>query len=367
MKKLTIILVFVLSFAALSAQAVTEGADVPSTHIITDHKGIEVEVPVDIQRIAVTGIYPLPSVLTVFFNSAEKIVSMNTPSLSAAKAGLLGKLYPEILNVSDKPVGTGEINVEELLNAKPDVVFYSTLGQGEAIRAAGIPAVCLSVDKWDYNVIETLDNWLSLLADMFPQDAAKAQKVHERSMQSYDLVQQRVKDIPQQERARLFFLFQYSATAMQTSGKHFWGQWWAQAVGAVNVAQDIDVNAGAPVNLEQVYAWNPDAILITNFTQVQPAGLLSGKVFEDDWSGIKAVKDGRVYKMPLGMYRSFLPGVDTPITLLWLAKTVYPTRFEDIDITSFAKEYYSDVFGVELTEEQIESIFAPPSSAAQGI
>ena len=47
-----------------------------------------------------------------------------------------------------------------------------------------------------------------------------------------------------------------------------------------------------------------------------------------------------VYKMPLGMYRSYTPGIDTPITLLWMAKTAYPARFEDIDVTQRAIDYY---------------------------
>ena len=67
-------------------------------HIVTDHAGNQVEVPNDIKRIVVADIYPMASVLTVFFDSAEKIVGMAPPCMSAAKNGLLGELYPEILN-----------------------------------------------------------------------------------------------------------------------------------------------------------------------------------------------------------------------------------------------------------------------------
>ena len=70
--------------------------------------------------------------------------------------------------------------------------------------------------------------------------------------------------------------------------------------------------------------------------------------------------------MPLGLYRSYTPGADTPMTLLWLAKTVYPDLFKDIDMTKEVKDYYRTVFGVELTDEQVESIFTPTSDAASG-
>lgn len=336
---------------------------------IEDHAGNKVRVPKEINRIAVTGIYPLPSVLTVFFNSAEKIVSMNTPSLSAAKAGLLGELYPEILKVNDKPVSSGgsKINAEELASLNPDVVFYSTIDEGDILLNAGIPAVAVSANKWDYNAIETLDRWLELLGEIFPSDADKVKKVHEFSLKAYNLVQERVKDIPEDKRSRVFVLFQYTPSDIKTSGAHFFGDWWCRAIGAVNVAHEIDMENAVSVNMEQIYAWNPDVVLITNFTPLQPETLLKGEYNGDDWSFIKAVKDGRVYKMPLGMYRGYTPGVDTPITLLYLAKTVYPALFEDIDITQYAKEYYSSVFGIELSEEQVYRIFSPLSSAANGM
>ena len=69
--------------------------------------------------------------------------------------------------------------------------------------------------------------------------------------------------------------------------------------------------------------------------------------------------------MPLGMYRSYTPGVDTPITMLWLAKTVYPELFKDLNVTEQAKEYYQEVFGVSLTDAQINGIFQPTSGAGE--
>ena len=68
--------------------------------------------------------------------------------------------------------------------------------------------------------------------------------------------------------------------------------------------------------------------------------------------------------MPLGMYRSYTCGVDTPVTLLWIAKTVYPDLFKDIDITEETKKYYKEVFGITLTDEQATKIFAPTSKAS---
>jgi len=180
------------------------------------------------------------------------------------------------------------------------------------------------------------------------------------------MVQERVKDIPDEERANAFFLFQYSDTTLLTSGQQFFGQWWADAIGAKNVAQELSTDNSVAVNMEQVYAWNPDLIFMTNFNTYYPDDLYNNTVEGYDWSAVKAVQDQRVYKMPLGMYRSYTPGVDCPVTLLWMAKTAYPEKFEDVDVIAEAKAYYKEVFGIDLTDEQAQSIFEPVQSAGGG-
>ena len=335
-------------------------------HTVVDHAGNEVEVPYDIERIAVADIYPLPSVLSVFFDSAEKIVGMAPASMTAAQNSLLSELYPEILNADTSFTDGTTINVEELIKLDPDVVFYGASNSeiGEQLKNAGIPGIAISVNKWDYNAIETLDNWISLISEMFP-DNDKTELVSDYSNEVYDEIQQRVADMTDEERARVFFLFQYSDTTIATSGQNFFGQWWADAIGAVNVAQELTTDNANQVSMEQIYGWNPDTILITNFNQATPDDLFNNTIGSYDWSEIDAIKLGQVYKMPLGMYRSYTPGVDTPITLYWLAKTVYPELFEDIDVTEKTIDYYDSVFGVQLTEEQAESIFTPVTAAGE--
>ena len=175
-----------------------------------------------------------------------------------------------------------------------------------------------------------------------------------------------MKDLPAADRERLFFLFQYSDTTLLTSGRQFFGQWWADAIGAKNVATELENDNSVAVNMEQVYTWDPDLIFITNFNTYYPDDLYNNTVEGYDWSAVSAVKNKRVYKMPLGMYRSYTPGVDCPVTLLWMAKTAYPDLFEDIDVIADAKAYYKEVFGIDLTDEQAQSIFEPAQSAGEG-
>ncbi len=151
---------------------------------------------------------------------------------------------------------------------------------------------------------------------------------------------------------------------MTTSGKVFFGQSWCDHVGAINVGEGIETPGSAGINMEQVYEWNPDVILITNFTSAQPEDLYQNAIGSDDWSTVAAVKNKQVYKMPLGWYRSYTPGVDVGVTLQWMAKTVYPELFEDMDIKQVEKDYFKEYFSIELTDEQLEKMFNPPREAS---
>ena len=373
MKRMERIICLILAAAFLASLVGCSGtpgraaASSAKTITVTDDNGDTVTLPADVKRIAVCDILPLPSVLAVFFDSAKKIVGMSGESMTAAKNSLLSELYPEILKADTGFINGSSVNVEELSKLSPDVVFYNASSKelGTQLKNAGFNAVAVSVNKWGYNSIETLDNWIALLSKIFP-DNDKTAIVKKYSDQVYNMVQKRVGGLSDSDRARVFFLFKYSPNSIMTSGKNFFGQWWADAIGAKNVADDLTTDNAVSVNMEQIYKWNPGIVLITNFTTAQPADLYGNKVGSFNWSGVKAIQDKKAYKMPLGMYRSYTPGVDTPITLMWLAKTVYPALFADIDITKEVKTYYKTVFGVELTDKQAQSIFSPVAAAGSG-
>ena len=334
-----------------------ETADQSGPKTITDHAGNQVD------------ILPLPSIITVFLGSGEKIVGMNPASMSAAKTGLLGELFPDILNASTDFMNGSDINMEELMKLEPDVVFYNAGSKemGEALTSAGFAAVAVSVNKWDYDSIETYDHWVELLSQIFPEKGDTADKVSQYSQKVYEDIQKRVSGLKKEEQKNILFLFNYSDTTMITSGKKFFGQFWCDAVGGRNAAEGVAAeNSNAVINMEQVYEWNPDVIFITNFTPVQPEDLFENAVGQDDWSPVKAVQDGHVYKLPLGTYRSYTPSTDTPMTLLWMAKQVYPDLFEDVDITKEVKDYYQAMYGVKLSDEQVERMYHPGRDAAAG-
>ena len=71
MKKMISLILAAALLLTLSACGAAPDAPAGQTHIVVDHNGNEVELPMEIERIAVCGILPLPSVLAFFFDSDE--------------------------------------------------------------------------------------------------------------------------------------------------------------------------------------------------------------------------------------------------------------------------------------------------------
>jgi iron complex transport system substrate-binding protein len=353
----------------VSAETAKQG----ETHVVVDHGGNAVNVPNKIERIVITDIFPIPAVLSVFFNSASKIVGIAPTSASAAKNSLLSQIYPEILNAKSDFMNGNVINVEELMKLNPDVVFYSENNneQKDVLEKAGFCAIGISANGWHYDCIETLNQWLKTLTEVFKYSddiqilEERSNKAIKKSNEINGMIKEKISTLKDEEKKKVFFLFQYNDSTMITSGKNFFGQWWADASGCINVAKELEKDNAVPTNLEQIYAWDPEMIFLTNFTTALPADLYENKIGSYNWSEVKAVKDKEVYKMPLGMYRTYTPGIDTPITLLWFAKTAYPDMFKDVDLMKETREYYKDIFSVDLTDDQIKSIFNPNANAGR--
>lgn len=354
------------SVVQIQEESVAEAETIVSeTRTIVDHLGNEVVIPAEINTIVTTSITPMPSVYCMFAGSAERLIGMSPSSKAAAENSLLAEIMPEICDVSTEFMTGGEVNVEELLAMDPDIVFCNASQEEEynKLVAAGLTVVAVSTTAWGSDSVETFEGWITLLGEVLGEED-KAAGITEYGREVYNMIQERVASVEESERPRIMFLYNYKNGTIKTSGNNHFGQYWAEASGAINVAQDHDAR-GLEINMEQIYEWDPDMIFITNFVPYLAEDLYNNAGCEGhDWSVVRAVQEENVYKCPLGVYRWYPPSSDTPLMLLWLAQTIYPELFEDIDLEQEMKEYYSNFYNIELTDEDIEKIFNPTREAA---
>ncbi|MCF4151325.1 ABC transporter substrate-binding protein [Dethiosulfovibrio sp. F2B] len=361
----TILSIFAVSLLVQLAAGAAFATD--SRRVVVDQTGTEVSIPEKVERVVITSPWPLPSVYVLFHGSADKLIGMHPASLSAAKYSLLPRIAPEVVEVDSSFIKNGEINVEELLKMRPDVVLYnaSNLRNKAIFEKAGIPAVAFSTSVEKFNVMNTLNSWVKLLGEVFQKEDS-VKEIVDYGRQTYDAIQSRLAGLAEEDKPRVLILFHYSETQFMTSGSNFYGQYWCDASGAVNVASEL--RGMTDINMEQVYEWNPDIIYITNFSSFMPEDLYENKALPNhDWSGVKAVREGRVYKFPLGIYRWFPPSGDSPLNLKFLAKHNHPELFEDMDLDKEVRDYYRRFYHMDLSDEEVDRIFHPVREAAGGV
>ena len=288
---------------------------------------------------------------------------MHPGSMSAAENSYLINIYPEILEADTSFVVNGTVNIEELMQLEPDVVYYSATNveEYELYKKAGIPAVGFSTTIADYDCVETYAEWIELFGEIYGEQETAAEIIEEGRMVASE-IEAKTKDLTEEERPDVLILYKYENGSIVAGGSNFFSDYWLDMAGADNVAEEV--KSSGEINMEQVYAWNPDMILITNFSPYMPEDFYNNTIEGHDWSDVKAVKEGRVYKFPLGMYRWFPPASDTPLTLQWLAKTIQPDLFAELDVDTEIRDFYKTYYQVDLTDEDMEKIYHPTREAA---
>lgn len=342
--------------AALAAFVVIAFHCLPASasRVITDEAGAKVTLPDKIERVAVTGVLPFPSVLALYLGSADRIAGIPPSSMEAARSGLLGELFPELLKAETGYASGAGLNIEELMKLRPDVVFRLAEDKvsAETLRNAGLPSVAISVSGWGYDAMRTYSEWIKTLSAVFPERAEVLAPMEKWRRRAEGLAPRVEKSGA--ERRSVLFVVRLEEGRVVTSGRNFFGQYWCDAAGAINAASDLRAErSNAVVAMEQIYSWDPDVIFITNFTPALPEDIMN----DEAWKNVKAVRRGAVYKMPMGAYRTYTPGADVPLTALWIAQKVYPEIFSGTDIRREAIEYYSELFGLKLREKQLDDMF----------
>lgn len=351
--------------AGSTVAGANKGTSQSATRTIVDQVGNTVHLPEKIERVVIASVWPLASVYCQMFGT-DKLVGLDPAIVSAAENSMLIQIAPDIGSIETGFSKNGSLNAEELLALDPDVVLYSS-GVTEDYNIAtqaGIPAVGFSLSIKDYNAVETIHTWIEQLAAVMGVDPGDNSAYLEYGRRIQQLVAERIATVPEEQRPQAMFIHRYDNATLAVPGSGTWADYWITASGARNMAAE---NTGTPsVSIEQIYSWNPERIYITNFNDALPEDLYGNTLGGHDWSSVVAVQEQQVKKVPLGIYRWYVTNTDSPLMLLWMAKQHHPDLFADIDLDKTVADFYKEFYNLDLTAEDIQSIWNPVREAAGG-
>lgn len=312
---------------------------------LTDAGGRLVQPPAKAERIAC--LWAMSGHTTVMLGHGDQIVAV---AQGMKRDIILNRLAPAI-GSADAPMLSGIINIESLLKTNPDIIFisqdmYHNENERMKLEQTGIPYVVIG-----YNGIAQQQHMIALIGEMLGAQE-KAAKYNDYYRNRVELVQSRIKDVPESARPRVYHAL---VEPLKTVGTPSLSNDWLLVAGAVNVsAAGPNKLSGGPeslISLEQIVVWQPQIIIVNE------DGVVDAIMQNPQWQAIEAVQQGRVWQMPVGISRWGHPGsLETPLAILWTAKMLYPERFADIDMRAELKEFYHDFFDLDVSEEMADQI-----------
>src|SRR5580692_7314429 len=330
--------------AWLLAASATQPARAQVTREVTDAAGRVVTLPSTVNRVA--DAWHANNALVLMLGGADKLVAT---TVQAQRQPWLRKLYPRIDQVPAAFNAAGDLNVETLIGARPDVILMAYDGAlpkwSDAVEAYHVPIVLMPNTS-----LEGLKTTARITGTVLgPREA----EVAEDYIRYFDANIRRVRHETERLSAgqRPKVLHTSSAGILTADGLDTVIDDWIRLAGGRNAA-DVTGN-GRPVTLEQVAAWDPDVIIVGT----APNQLSRKAILEDPrWREIKAVKNGNVLVNPSGAYLWDRHSAEAALQVLWAAKMIHPELFSDLDIKRETINFYAKYFHHALTDDEYSSI-----------
>ena len=326
--------------------AADEGTQTETTRVFTDSCGREVKVPADIQKIAVSG--PLAQ-MVVFAIAPDKMVGVANAWDESAKAYFDAK-YLELPLLGQLYGGKGELNLETLLAAAPDVVIDvgepkdSMAEDLDALQEqTGIPFV--HIDAY----LASMDDTYAMLGDLLAMPN-EAQGLADYCRYAYDKVKAIADSV---EKVNLLYVTGEEGLNVIAKGSYH-----AEVIDMLcnNLAvvdEPSSKGTGNEVDMEQILNWNPAVVIFA------PGSIYSTVADNENWQTIPAIRDGRYYEVPMGPYNwmGFPPSVQRILGMQWMAKVLYPDA-ADYDMYETTQTYFQLFYHCDLTAEQYAALTA---------
>ena len=342
---ISVLFIFIISITSFAAD----------TRVITELDGTKVTIPVNPKRIACA--YNPAYDKVIMLSQASRLVLIPKSVTLWAK-----KFYPELTKLETGQAGTVP-DPERLLQLKVDLVIYPKRSSGKE-RAAqyGIPLVC----PFNLNYVpENIDAYtiefqkqISFFADVLGGDAKqKADKYNKYLVDVTKRVKAITSKIKEADKPKVYY--GHAANFYSSQGNNSIMHWYTELAGGIYLPKKFS-QYFATTSREEVIGWDPDIIMIG----MNASTRTGGKAKISDLDKLRAHKEGKVYNVPLGIFYWEMTSCETALLPIFLGKKFHPKLFADWDLIKEMKKFYSEIYGVKITDRDAELILnaLPPES-----
>ncbi len=343
---------------AQTAAPQAPAAETPATtetgmRTVVDATGEEIQVPADPKAIVIIG--PVfPNIVFALQGHMKNVVAMPKSAYTAWERSLMRELAPEQENVNTTVVSGSGVNMEELVNLKPDLVlcWATSTDTITQLKELGIPVAGFKGAK----DMASLESLISMMGDVLnrQEQAQKLLAWYHKVEEYVDSKQDQVAALTEDQKPRILNItlsdMSVSATGMNA--------WITEKVGGQDIVLEGASAESSTPTMEEILKYNPQIIFLNAWDDCTPQDVYENRIDGQNWDNVDAVINHRVYKIPLSLYRWTPPNtVEKPLFYLYMASMIQPEIFSEVDMRQEEQNFIQEFFGVTLTEEQLDSVF----------
>lgn len=300
------------------------------------------------QRVVIFPVV-LSSYLTMQ-NGSSSILAASPLALEQARGEMLDKAYPEmreIGNIATLGKSAAPADPEQVMKLSPGAVL-AWAEQSDGLSKAGLPVVEIRLGGKDQ--ARGREKLWRLLAQVSGQ-TARGEFLLQRCARKNDEIR-RLAEGGNTSRPRVALLYRLGNGALGLGGRSYNLSDRLALSGASNVAQSAPM-PGA-VNLETLLALDPDVIF---FNSAPNDDLPQQVQRRAGWQALRAVRAGRVYKIPTFTFMNAATNapVEDPLLLLWMEELLYPQRMPRRLRQEF-RATFAEVYGYQIRDDEIDQI-----------
>ena len=348
-----ILIVFTLSLlAGCGNQEIKQKEAQPTTRTVTNLDGSKIVVPAEVKRVA-----------ALFGPSYEKVVLLGAEDKIVANGDFhidgwpwSNYIYKRLNEVPGIPNAHTALNIEEILKLNPDVVFYWDNPQEVKRLQESNMAVVPAVSAPGGQKLEDYKNMLMVYAQVLGKDEEKIAADYAKYFdEKVQMISEVTATIPENERPKVYFAMQ---KLLWTAGKASDMPELIALAGGNCVHLDLAGGGKNEINMEQLLKWNPDFIYVDHAGSSGNASAeeVVGAISDDQrFKQLAAVQKEQVYVCPTGVF-FWDAGQQKILLLMWMAKTLHPDKFKDLDMQTELKEFYKKFFRYNLSDDEAQRI-----------
>lgn len=315
--------------------------EAPAERTVVDSGGAEVTVPAEVKTVMTFGSVGVINTLIETLGCGWMIANDMGPRFSENPMWHYQYDFaPQMAELPRYEDQSGEIDIESVVAADPDLVVVMQANTAETLRNAGLNV--LYIDYGNGKTSDVLTDSMNILGEAL----GVPEKAQEYSDYIDDMVA-KIADVTSslQESDKKKVLY---GNIAQYMNPHILIEWVIPAAGGISCTGDIHEAGSVQFTAEDVVKWNPDVIMMITDNSADLKA-------DEQINSVNAIANDQMFVFPTVGH--FLTGSsEAPLGILWLTYHLYPELYTYDELAADISYFYNTFFGYDMSDDEIDAI-----------